>query len=268
VAQGNSHVVARENSHIEARGNSHIEAQGNSHVVARENSHIEAWGNSHIEAWGNSHVVARENSHIEAWENSHVVARENSHIEAWENSHVEAWGNSHIEAWGNVAVWGYSDNATILLYVFAVCWKLAKAKITKKSKTSTIITSKQKPGMAGWLETNAVKDAKTIIVYKRVSKNFYTQEDNKRNKTLWKVGTTLTHPAWKPKGNECGEDKYHACSRAYFCDEFRSNHDDRYVAIQVAKKDCYAWDKPQYPYKIAFRKGTVLYECDRYGKKI
>ena len=34
-------------------------------------------------------------------------------------------------------------------------------------------------------------------------------------------------------------------------------------------KDLYEWKtSPQYPYKIGFREGEILYECDRWGEKI
>lgn len=57
-------------------------------------------------------------------------------------------------------------------------------------------------------------------------------------------------------------------ARTELCDEFRNLIDDKYVAIKVDKGDVYAWSYPQYPTKIAFRKGLALYECDRDGNKI
>jgi len=55
----------------------------------------------------------------------------------------------------------------------------------------------------------------------------------------------------------------------YFGDEFRSNAGDKYIAIEVPIKDTFEWtDNPQYPHKIAFRTGKVLFECDKKGNKI
>lgn len=106
------------------------------------------------------------------------------------------------------------------------------------------------------------------MLYKRVSADFKTQE-NTENETLWAVGSTVTHLAWNPKSQECGESKFHACSRPYFCDEFRNLKDDRYIAVEIALEDLHEWtDLPQYPHKIAFRSGKVLYECDRIGKQV
>ena len=82
------------------------------------------------------------------------------------------------------------------------------------------------------------------------------------------MGATLTHPHWQPNSGECGDGKYHGCSRPYFCDEFRAVKGDRYIAIKVARKDCHAWPDPQYPHKISFRTGTVRYECTRMGKAV
>lgn len=54
----------------------------------------------------------------------------------------------------------------------------------------------------------------------------------------------------------------------YFADEFRNNSGDRYVAVKIVLKDLFEWkDEPEYPHKTGFRKGEVLYECDRYGEE-
>ncbi|MDR2004094.1 MAG: hypothetical protein LBQ74_13765 [Prevotella sp.] len=112
-----------------------------------------------------------------------------------------------------------------------------------------------------------VKENK-VILYKRVSSDFKTQEDQ-RWETIWKVGAKLTHPNWNPSEEECGKGKFHACAKPGWCDEFRNKKGDRYIAIEVHVKDLYEWtDNPNYPTKIAFREGTVLYECDRKGNKI
>ncbi|MGB7195366.1 MAG: hypothetical protein WBD81_18075, partial [Collimonas pratensis] len=236
-------------------------ARENSHVVARENSHVVARENSHVVAWGNSHVEARENSH--------VVARENSHVVAWENSHVVAWGNSHVVAWGNVSVTVQSKFSGIELFGFAVAILLTKCKVYKKSKTCTFVTPPvSSKGNNGWLERHGIAAKKKVVtLFKKVSSDFKTQENNP-NETLWKVGSTVEHPAWRPEEEECGEGKFHACGRPYFCDEFRNEPGDRYIAISVAVVDLHAWDGGQYPHKIAFRKATVLFECDKFGAKL
>ena len=215
----------------------------------------------------NGCVVASGSSHVEAWGSSHVVAWGSSHVEAWESSHVEASGSSHVEAWGQVSVHLQSDYATVVLFMFAVCFAVATGKIVKKSRTATIVKLKQPRGTDGWLTAQAIKPKKSLVLFKKVSKDFYTQEDNS-HKTHWPIGGRVTHPAWNPKGGECGEGKFHACSRPYFCDEFRNDAGDRYIAVRINKSDLYAWPNAEYPHKVAFRKGTVLYECDRYGNKL
>ena len=185
---------------------------------------------------------------------------------AWGNASVVAWGNASVEAWGNALARLFSANANIILYGFSVLFvglKL-KAKVVIKSKHAHIQTYKP----LGWFENNAVEKKSKIILYKRVSSDFKTQEGNP-NETLWPIGATVDHKAWDPSHSECGEGKFHACSRPYFCDEFRSTKGDRYIAIEVALKDVYEWkNNPDYPHKIGFRKGLVLYECNRLGKEI
>jgi len=204
-----------------------------------------------------------------ARESSHVVARESSHVVARESSHVEAWESSHVEAWGSVAVHVHSDAAAATLYAFAVAWAIAKkAKIVRKSKTCRIVKPVRGKGTAGWLTDEAIAPkAGHVVLYKRVSSDWKTQEGT-ANETSWTPSSTLTHPSWSPKDSECGEGKYHACSRTYFCDEFRDKRGDRYVAIRVATKDLYACPGGDYPHKVAFRRGTVLFDVDRYGKEI
>src|SRR3990167_3545017 len=242
-----------------ARENSRVEAWGNSSVVARGNSSVEARENSRVVARGNSRVVARENSSVEAWGNSSVVARGNSSVEAWENSNVVAREN--------VGVHLQSDFASVILFMYSVCWVFSKkAKVEKKSDRANVIFVESLEGLDGWLEENAIDQSEKIILYKKVSKDFKTQEGTD-NETLWGVGSIVTHKNWNPKNSECGEGKFHACSRPYFCDEFRNNNGDKYIAIEIKKDDLYAWPNPVYPHKIAFREGKVLYECDKFGKE-
>jgi hypothetical protein len=295
-----SHVEARESSHVEAWGSSHVEARGSSHVVARESSHVvaresshvEAWESSHVVAWGSSHVVARESSHVVAWESSHVVARESSHVEARESSHVEAWGSSHVEARGSshVEAWGSShveargsshveargecsthhrSSKAPELHGQSSCYQYAGYPMPlSKSDRCTVIPVRKLTGTGGWLEENsATEEGGSVILFKRVSKDWQTQEGTP-NETLWPLGSVVTHPSWSPLSGECGPGKFHACSRPYFCDEFRFVVGDRYIAIRVKLEDLHAWDGGDYPHKIAFRSCEVLHECDRYGVKL
>lgn len=49
--------------------------------------------------------------------------------------------------------------------------------------------------------------------------------------------------------------------------EFRNLPKDRFIAISIKVADLYEWPNADYPHKIAFREGHVLYECDKFGKK-
>src|SRR3990167_7989713 len=141
-----------------ARENSSVVARGNSSVVARENSSVEAWGNSSVVARGNSSVEARENSRVVAWGNSRVVARENSSVEAWENSSVVAREN--------VGVHLQSDFASVILFMYSVCWVFSKkAKVEKKSDRANVIFVESLEGLDGWLEENAIDQSEKIILY-------------------------------------------------------------------------------------------------------
>jgi hypothetical protein len=272
VAWENSSVVARGNSSVEARGNSSVEAWENSSVEARENSSVVAWGNSSVEAWENSSVVARENSSVVAWENSSVVAWENSSVVAWGNSSVEARGNSSVVAWGNSVIRIFYEAVKVILHGFSVAFLPININlnvdIKKQSETATIIRPEYKPGIDAWLDREGIENKDKVILFKKVSKDFKTQEGTK-NETKWKIGKKNTHKNWKPGQQECGEGKFHACSRPYFCDEFRNERGDQYIAIEIKKEDLFVWDKnPEYPHKVVFREGKVLYKCNKFGKKL
>ena len=235
--------------------------RGNSSVEARENSSVVARGNSSVVAWGNSSVVARGNSSVEAWGNSSVVA--------WGNSSVVAWENSSVEAWGNVGIHNYSELTSIILFGYSAVWVIEKAKtLIKKSSNVTIIYPPSITTANDWIANQGVEiNNKKVILFKRVSSDFKTQE-NTKNETHWEIGTSLVHPNYNPSTQECGEGKFHACSRPYFCDEFRNLKDDKYIALEIDIDDLYVWPSANYPHKIAFRAGKVLCQCDKKGNKI
>ena len=196
----------------------------------------------YVEARGNSSVVARENSS--------VVARGNSSVVAWENSVIRVFASLDIK---------------LSMFGFSVLIKPNTLKL-KFKRTKTVLVQNYRP--QPYLKREGILTIKGYaVLFKRTSLIYKTQE-NTENETTWTVGTTLTHPDWNPQKTECGEGKYHACSRPYFCDEFRSNKGDIYIAVKIAIKDLYEWKGGQYPHKIAFRQGTVLYRCDRFGKEV
>jgi len=163
-----------------------------------------------------------------------------------------------------------SDFASITLLAFAVAIASVVKNITKKSKTCKIVEIPAEDWtVKGFLNRHMMIPEKgTVILIKRVSKDFKTQEGT-RNETLWEIGTTLEHASWNPESGECGEGKYHACAEPFFCDAFRNEKsDDKYIAIEVAVKDMHAWKNPDYPHKIAFRKGKVLHQVNIAGVKL
>ena len=253
------HNEARESSQV------HNEAWENSkvHNVARASSQVHnvAWASSqvHNEAWENSqvHNEARASSQV------HNVARASSQVHnvARENSQV------HNVAWSHAVITSLGNCNSLELHGYAVAVLPQETSVEIK-KDETCHVQRFRPIKETYLEREGipVHDDK-VVLYKRVSKVFLTQEGESWQ-TEWKIGATLEHPNWEPINKECGPSKFHACSRPYFCDEFRSKKDDRYIAIEIAVIDLYEWPNPDYPHKIAFRRGTVLYECNKYGKKI
>ena len=120
---------------------------------------------------------------------------------------------------------------------------------------------KQKKIGTSYLERfNIETKGNKVYLYKRVSKDFKTQE-GKKNETLWKIGSTVKHPNWNPGKKECGEGQFHACAFPHCCSAFRNKPDDKFIKIEVDKKDLHEWTKnPNYPQKIGFKKGKVIKE--------
>ena len=243
--------------HVSLRYKYQVLARGNSSVVAWDNSSVVARDNSSVEARGNSSVVARENSS--------VVAMDNSSVLAWENSSVVAMDNSSVEARGNVCVRIFASIKKLSLFGFSVLFKPFELNFNFEAEKTCLIQQYKKQK---YLDREGIEiNDNSVILFKKISKDNLTQE-NTKNETKWEIGATLTHPKWNPSSGECGEGKYHACSRPYFCDEFRNQKGDKYIAIKVEITDLYEWENPSYPHKIAFREGKVLYEVDRFGAQI
>ena len=220
-------------------------------VVLERGAESSLSANLYLRLWGNARAVL--------WENASAVLGGNASAVLWENSSAELRGNAVVRC--------FSQHAFAVLYGFsiAIVDVKNKAKIIRKSKDSYIQRTKI---IRNWFERETVEKVNgTAIIYKRVSKEFKTQEKTPRE-TLWAIGSTLTHTKPDLKGEECGAGKFHGVSHPYFGDDFRSEKDDRYIAIRVRIRDTHAWPNPQYPHKIGFSKGTVLYECNHMGKQI
>jgi hypothetical protein len=192
-------------------------------------------------------------------------ARGNSSVEAWGNSSVEARGNSSVVAWGQALVRVFSSAIKLALHGFSILSIPINIDLKFKYEKTCVI---QRYEIPKYLDREGVEENNnSVILFKRVSDDFKTQEGTP-NETKWAIDSTVERPAWEPTNSECGEGKFHACSRPYFCDEFRSTRGDRYIAVQIKVVDLYEWPNAQYPHKIAFREGKVLYQCDKNGKQV
>ena len=191
-------------------------------------------------------------------------------VTACGSSTVTACGSSTVTACDSSTVRAYGSSTVLDLFGFAVAILWTSAIIRRKGKQAKVVRQKamSPKTLNDWVELDAVEsEGAFLTLYKRVSALWLTQEGTS-NETKWEPGLTLTHANYDPESQECGPGKYHACSAPFFCDEFRSEEGDRYVAIKVAKKDCYLWPNASFQHKIAFRKGLVLHEVDVNGRKI
>ena len=252
---------------VKARGSATVKARGSATVEAWDSATVEAWDSTTVEAWDSTTVEARGSATVKASGSATVKARGSATVEAWGSATVEAWGSATVEAWDSATVRLLSSIKSLILSGYCVLIKDISIKMNfKKSKNALV--QNIKPMSFFERDNIEFKNGKTIL-YKRVSNEFKTQEKTD-NETSWIIGTIVEHKNYRPDIQECGEGKFHACSRPFFCDEFRSNKGDKYIAIEILKKDLFEWTKstPSYPHKIAFRKGKVLYECDSFGREV
>ena len=269
----NASAVLCENASAVLWGNASAVLRGNASAVLCENASAELCENASAvlcenasaELRGNASAVLCENASAVLWGNASALLWGNTSAVLCENASAELRGNASAVLRGNALVRVQSSAARAVLYGCSVAFIGAPlaANVEKKSTSCHVQLTLD----LGWFERNAVDKAETVVLYKKVSKDFKTQAGT-GNETVWTIGTTVTVPNWNT-ASECGPGKFHACSRPYFCNEFRNQPGDRYIAISIKLKDLHEWtDDPKYPHKIAFRSGTVLYECDRFGREV
>ena len=200
------------------------------------------------------------NNYCDRSNNRYILLKGNGqvHSVSWDSSQV------HSECY-NYSIIFANRLASLYIRGYSVAL-LPDDFVIKINKEDTCVVQRYKV-QESFFERNRVKVENGVcVLYKKVSKKYKTQEDT-RNETVWTIGSIVEYKQWEPTGSECGEGKFHACSRPYFCDEFRNNVGDKYIAIEVRMENVYEWKNPEYPHKIGFRKGLVVYECDKYGNK-
>jgi hypothetical protein len=268
TAYGSSTVRAYDSSTVTAYGSSTVTACNSSTVRAYDSSTVTACNSSTVRAYDSSTVRAYDSSTVRACGSSTVTACGSSTVTAYDSSTVTACNSSTVRAYDSSCVHNHSTSTGLELLGCAVAILVRITKKLKRGKLATVVKPKAAIGATGWLSNHGIRPVRGFaVLYKRVSKAMLTQEGTP-NETKWAVGSTLEHPAWSPKDEECGAGKFHACPAPFFCDTYRDSRGDVYVAIKVAVRDMYAWPEPQHPHKIAFRKGTVLHVCDINGKAL
>lgn len=254
---------------VTAVGRARVDVSGSCRLLALDETCVWSWGPSRVRALDRARVRAF-GGLVAAEMTARVVAAGTARVVASDLALVEAYATACVEARSTAHVRVFSPDAQVRLLGFAVAHLHTDCEIDVASPTATCVRVVATGGALGWCEREGVLlEGDSAVVFKRVSRHYETQEDSPRYRTLWKPGVRLEHPAWDPRSEECGGGKYHACSTPAACDAFRSDADDRYVAIRVRLEDMHAWEpRPMYWDKIAFRAGEVLYECDRDGNPV
>src|SRR5436190_2102390 len=87
-----------------------------------------------------SQVRACDCSQVTACDSSQVPACDSSQVRAYDSSQVRAYGSSQVSAYDSSGVHVQSVNCVIDLGGFAVAMMLAKAKVKRRGKKTTVIT--------------------------------------------------------------------------------------------------------------------------------
>ena len=275
-----SNVSVHGHIRICAYGHSVVDAYDNVNVVAMDYTIVNAYCNSFVQVFNNSIGKLYDRSRAHVYDFTHVSfygkssgkIYSSSPVYVYDNASIDMHSDSIAKLFNNSNVTIYNICACIEAYHNAIVYNPFNSEKYKLFGNSIEIKPNLVLDFTKWCEYNApVKfiDSDHIILYKKISSDYKTQEYSP-NETSWLPGTVVEIPIeeWNPAHRECGPGKFHACATPMMCDKFRPKNSDKYIAILVNIKDLYVWHNiPEYPEKIAFRKGIVLYECNKDGIK-
>ena len=102
------------------------------------------------------------------------------------SSSVVAWGNSSVVAWGQVATHYFSEDARLIAHDQAVIFQYINPARKANLKGDHVVKAKTPSTNEAWLSAHGVSvdTDGNVILFKRVSSEFKTQEDT-CNETLW-----------------------------------------------------------------------------------
>ncbi len=264
--------------------NSDVFAFGSSIIYGFFSSSIRSFGSSKIFAFHSSHVLGSHYSKIFLHHDSSACVQDHCTVVGINNSYITASGHCKIDLWDFAyasidhfsslsahdfsCVRVLSSSCHLSLFGFSTGIIHNSSHFTIKKEKNCVVKSIPFDTDYDFFLKHSIPIKKDkAIIFKSVSENFETQE-GMPNQTKWEIGKTLVCKNFNPQLSECGEKKFHGVSHPIFAFEFRSDPNDRFIAIEVKVSDTFQWTNPKYPHKIAFRKGKVLFECDITGRRI
>ena len=273
---GNASAALHDNASATLSGNAIAALHDNASATLSDSARATLYGNANAILSGSARATLSGNARASLYGNASAALYGNANAILSGNAIAALHDNASATLSDSASATLY-DSASATLYDSAsakAAWRSVIFRDSPTAKASTIgpWARVQEPvsvnSTADWLSAWGLDPAaEQVILFKRVSSDLRTQEGTP-NETTWKIGTTITHPNWSPDDDECGPGKFHACPRPELCDQFRNKPDDRYIAIRVAVEDLHVWVNGKYPHKVAFRRGEVLFECDRDGNKV
>ena len=243
----NSIAYLHNNSTAILLNNSTASLYNNSTATLWNNSTASLYDNSSATLYNNSKAYLHNNSKAFLYHNFSAILRDNSTADLYDNSEATLYNNSKAILRNNSKAILH-DNSTAAIYS-------SVAKV--EGKNAIKMFGNHKMTMKKWITFNqAEHDKNHLYLYKRVSKDFKTQEGTP-NETIWTIGKTLKVPNWNTQ-EECGEGKFHACADTSDCNQFRNRTTDIYIKLKVKKSDCHIFPNPMYLTNIAFKSAIVL----------
>ena len=272
----NATVYASDSATVNAWGSATVRASYSATVNAWDSAMVYASDSATVNAWGSATVHASYSATVRAWDSVTVRAWDSVTVRAWDSVTVRAWGSATVHAWGSATVHASgsatvhaSSSATKLYGHEDSVFILQNGSSVASTTKDVIVKIINKPAtLEEWINIKCLEHTSDgVIIYKRVSYDFKTQEGTK-NETVWTIGREIEVPNLNPDEQEYEEGKFHACNKPWHCDEFRLNADDKYIAIKARREDMEFYPNGIYPNQIAFKKGFVMYECDVDGNEI
>ena len=255
-------VMSWRGDQVMSRSGHQVMSRRGDQVMSRRGDQVMSWRGDQAMSWRGDQVMSRRGNQ--------VMSRRGNQVMSWRGDQVMSRRGNQVMSRRGEAWLSMSNPTTVGCYYFVT---LLRCSFQTRPRRSS--SPKQKPLFAskkrrGW---RVIWSGPRLFRRKLTSCSSASQKTSRlKKKPRMKLRGQLGPRSNTPIGirlleSAAKENTMPATDHIFVTNSGRS------MAIFTSQSksprpDLYAWDGGDYPHKIAFRKGTVLYQCDRYGKQI